>query len=331
LIRSLQAGRALAALAVVLYHACSSTAVFTAGMPAWLKSICERGYLGVDFFFVLSGFIIAHTRNHHQSFSGYARRRLTRVFVPYWPIGIVMGVAYLLLPDLSHGDRDWSWAATLTLLPATGAPALNVAWTLQFELLFYLFFGIAMALRHPLLGVLPWGAAVLLFNAVAGPPSAALAPFLDLIVVEFVIGVIAAYAVATDRLQNAAFLGLATLAIYFGLGAVEPHRLVFGLAMGFVVVAIVRAERAGHIRVPAALTLLGTASYSIYLVHNPVVALSARLFDNWAVTFALASCAGVAAGVGYHLGFEKPLLRLLRGKRRPAPALPPAPQIAAQG
>jgi peptidoglycan/LPS O-acetylase OafA/YrhL len=74
-------------------------------------------------------------------------------------------------------------------------------------------------------------------------------------------------------LRNAAFRGLATLAIYFGLGAVEPHRLIFGLAMGFGVVAMVRAERAGQIRVPAALTFLGAASYSIYLVHNPVGAL----------------------------------------------------------
>jgi peptidoglycan/LPS O-acetylase OafA/YrhL len=111
--------------------------------------------------------------------------------------------------------------------------------------------------------------------------------------------------------------------------------LIFGLAMGFGVVAMVRAERAGQIRVPAALTFLGAASYSIYLVHNPVGALAARLFDNWLVTFAFASCAGTAVGIAYHLAFEKPLLRLLsqkRGSARSAPPLAqPAPQIAGQG
>lgn len=337
MIRSLQAGRALAALAVVFHHVAASTATFTDGMPGWLRAICDRGYLGVDFFFVLSGFIIAHTRHHHHSLGDYARSRLTRVFIPYWPIGVGLALAYVLLPGLSQSERVWSWAATLTLLPATGEPALIVAWTLQVELLFYLFFGIAMALRHPLLGVLLWGAVVLMFNVVAGSPSAALAPFLGLIVLEFMFGVIAAYTVATHRLQNAPFFAVATLAIYFGLGAIEEFRLIFGLAMGFVVVAMVRAERAGQIRVPAALTFLGAASYSVYLVHNPVGALSARLFDNWLVTFVFASGAGVAAGIVYHLAFEKPLLRMLNRKRPPAISPPPAvaatpaPQIAGQG
>jgi peptidoglycan/LPS O-acetylase OafA/YrhL len=105
LIRSLQAGGALAALAVLLHHASSSTAAFTAGMPGWLKSICERGYLGVDFLFLLSGFIIAHTRHPHHSLGGYARRRLTRVFIPYWPIGVATGVAECSVSRPGHaGD-----------------------------------------------------------------------------------------------------------------------------------------------------------------------------------------------------------------------------------
>ena len=92
--------------------------------------------------------------------------------------------------------------------------------------------------------------------------------------------------------------------------------MIFGLAMGFVVVAMVRAERAGHIRVPAALTFLGAASYSIYLLHNPVAALSARLFDDWRATFAVRRRSpGSPPGSSIISRSKRPLLRLLSPKR----------------
>ncbi len=59
-IQTLQAGRAVAALAVVFFHAAISTDTFTNGMPQSIRWIAGFGYLGVDFFFVLSGFIIAY-------------------------------------------------------------------------------------------------------------------------------------------------------------------------------------------------------------------------------------------------------------------------------
>lgn len=331
MIRSLQAGRALAALAVVLHHTASSTRTFAGEIPQWLQLICDHGYLGVDFFFVLSGFIIAHTRHHHPSFGHYARSRLVRVFVPYLPIGLAMAAAYVLLPGLSAADRPWSWLATVTLLPATGDPALIVAWTLQYELLFYAVFGMAMALGRPLIGILLWGGIVTAYNLLAGPPSAALSPFLNGMVLEFMIGVIATYVVATDRLKGSLVFSAATLAIYFALGAAPEHRVIFGLGMGFLVVAMVRAERRGQIRVPAALTFLGAASYSIYLVHNPVVSLTARLFDDWRVTFIVAATAGVAAGIMYHLAFERPLMRRLRHRRTRPSQYAASIEPAAQG
>jgi hypothetical protein len=58
-IQSLQVFRGLAALAVVLHHASVSTGAFVADVPAWAMSVFGLGYLGVDFFFVLSGFIIS--------------------------------------------------------------------------------------------------------------------------------------------------------------------------------------------------------------------------------------------------------------------------------
>jgi peptidoglycan/LPS O-acetylase OafA/YrhL len=69
--------------------------------------------------------------------------------------------------------------------------------------------------------------------------------------------------------------------------------------------------------------LLGDASYSIYLVHYPIVSAACKALA-WAgldagdtlLAFTIAVLAATAAGVGLHLVVEKPLLqRLGRGFR----------------
>src|SRR5262249_36486943 len=60
LLSSLQAARGVAALMVVGYHAQIAVSDFIDPMPTWVRAILDHGDLGVDFFFVLSGFIITY-------------------------------------------------------------------------------------------------------------------------------------------------------------------------------------------------------------------------------------------------------------------------------
>src|SRR6266852_1943265 len=106
---SLQAGRAIAAFGVMMSHAALATEAFVAPLPDWLKTIVDRGMFGVDFFFVLSGFIILNA--HFDDIAGlgalksYVVKRLSRIYMPYLPICLLVIAGYLLLPGLSGSQR----------------------------------------------------------------------------------------------------------------------------------------------------------------------------------------------------------------------------------
>lgn len=316
---TLQAGRGVAALAVVFFHAQQSLFAFGAPPPAPVAALLAQGYLGVDFFFVLSGFIIDHTNRNGAGRPGwsrrYAARRLTRIYVPYLPVGIGMAAAYVLLPGLSRGGRAWDWPATVTLLPA-GSPALAAAWTLQHELLFYALAWLLLRTGRVLEGAAVWALLIagwnLLFWSAAGIPLA-------LINLEFLFGMAVAWLFSCGSLPAARWLvppGIALCAAFFLLFAKQPLSVVFGFGLAFLVAALVQLEGAGRVAVPAPLTGLGDVSYALYLVHLPVQALLVRAMPGaalgWAAALALLVLASLACGLAYHRLFERPALAFAR-------------------
>lgn len=162
-IQSLQVFRGFAALAVVAHHAVISTDAFVGVVPPHVASILGKGHLGVDFFFVLSGFIImyAHMGDSRSALAvrRYTFKRLIRIFPPYLPLSIGMIALYAVLPGFSaSGGRDFSLMSSLLLLPADRPPALSVAWTLVHEMQFYAVFLLFFLSRRLLVAaLLLWG------------------------------------------------------------------------------------------------------------------------------------------------------------------------------
>ena len=142
----LQVFRGIAAMMVVLHHTIGSIRYYHKIDYSVLNYVGYLGKFGVDFFFVLSGFIITYSAfnkyDKPKAFSHYITNRLLRIYVPYLPIGFFMLIVYTLLPGFSNGNRDISTLTSLTLIP-DGNPALSVAWTLSYELCFYLLFSIS--------------------------------------------------------------------------------------------------------------------------------------------------------------------------------------------
>ena len=307
-LNSLQAGRALAALAVVVHHASIAAQDFGPQLPGqqWLL----LGYLGVDFFFVLSGFIIYHsTVGSSKGVADYAAARLTRVYIPYLPVGLGIAALYTMLPGVSAGDHRWSWLPTLTLLPFD-KPALLVAWTLQHEVAFYFIFAVGYFCRRlvPILGA--WGILIILNAATLQSDFIPL----RLINLEFLLGVVVA--MLKDRWSPPLLLALVPALCWLALGADRDWSVWVGLSCAIAIWNLVNRERAGKLAVPRSLIFLGAASYAIYLTHSLAISAVGRLLSGMPLAIFLASLlAGTAIGIAYYLLIERPLLLTARQGR----------------
>jgi exopolysaccharide production protein ExoZ len=305
----LQAMRAVAAIGVLLLHAAGAAHKHGGPMPFF--GITRLGEAGVDMFFVLSGFIILHaTVGRGRSCRDYAVARFRRIFLPYWPVGLVMAFFTLgAMPDFG-GTR--SWVASVFLLPVA-QPALSVAWTLQHELVFYGCVAIGYYSGWWRIGLATWAAAIVFF-ALSGHR----APVgLQIIDSEFLMGIMAWAAwkdgrfsimAATSAVLAVLAVALLTIGQSIGIDRAVP----VGIAAGFAAILpwLVMGEQNGRIRTPKVLNFLGDASYSIYLVHAlPLLLLIPVLAgSSWYVLFLIIAFAGLAAGIVYHLLVERPLL-----------------------
>jgi exopolysaccharide production protein ExoZ len=96
----------------------------------------------------------------------------------------------------------------------------------------------------------------------------------------------------------------------------DTFDMLYGIASALSIAGLVSLEQAGRLRAPAILRLLGDASYSTYLVHFPLLSLSAKVFVRLGATalppllsFILIFVIVAAIGVAVHLYAEKPLLK----------------------
>lgn len=334
---SLQVLRGFAAIAVAFYHAQIILAQPEYFNTVLFHGIATKGWLGVNFFFVLSGFIICYAHfsdiGRPDRWKRYAWRRFSRVYPVYW----VYLSAYIAAAAIGIGHPDFSWnpldmLAAYSLLLVKPAPSLPLqpAWTLIYEVNFYILFSILILNRRLGTAVAAlWCGAVLLNSILLG--HTALGP-LHAWNLYFLAGCLVF--LAYRRMEGKPGLpwlvaGLALFALELALGIVDDHLgtadkrplVLVALAFPFALIMLgtILLERRGTRLSSRLLMLLGNASYSIYLVHSPALSVLAGIARRFPAAhahpyllYALLILLSVLAGVMAHMIVERPLVELAR-------------------
>ena len=348
--RALTGLRGVAAVVVVSHHL-----LLRLGAVDAIPGVGQRGYLAVDLFFVLSGFVMALGYGtwfagavSRQEYAIFLSRRVARV----WPLHTAVLAMLLLDGAMWHSGEYWPRMAVANLLLVQSwgfsQTVITPAWSVSTEVLAYILFpllgGIALR-RTPRVA---WfglaGAIGLLVAAVALAPAHDLGRrgALDLhenwsllpvmrCLGEFGVGLLTWRAMRDLRMRTwagrSATAGLAGLLIVALLVGGAPDLVVTALFP--VLIAGLYAGRGAVVRGlgSRACVGLGVGSYALYLVHYPILGVAFGLVDRaWVVPTFLALVIP-AMLAGYWL-VERPAQAVLR--RWSAHVLTPARGLAAR-
>jgi peptidoglycan/LPS O-acetylase OafA/YrhL len=323
----LDALRAVAALSVCVYH-CTGGMLPKLVVPA-AKQAFSYGYLGVDIFFVISGFIIPYSllgKNYQVTgIFAYLKKRVVRITPPaYLSLFLIIAQWYFIDKFINH-NAQYTGALSLGqvvhnvffTVPFTRYAWISTLfWTLAIEFQFYLFIGLLF--NYLFDRPLTWFVGIYALVALAFLlPAAQSAGFLHYSTL-FALGGLALLW-QQQRLSWLAYAG--TLSLFGGLAYWQ-----LGLYAALLSVGTALVINSITFRIPV-LSALGKVSFSLYLMHG-IVATTAEFVlvkllppTTDARKLALtAACLLLAIGGSFlfYTFVEKPFLRLASPPRHPA-------------
>jgi len=335
---TLDALRGIAALSVCWFH-------FTQGIPGFLpdgllQSSGTYGWLGVEVFFVISGFIIPYAllRGGYRlaNFGTFILKRVLRLDPPYLAailLVIALGYASSATPGFQGPPFHCSWVQVLLHLGYLnvffGYPWLNpVFWTLAIELQYYLLVGLLFPLiAHRAVSIRAGTFLFLAALALLVPAEQFLFHWLFL----FMLGMVA-FQFQAGLLARGPFLaGIALLGV--GAWYVSDSLVALtGIGTALLIALFHSAPR-------QPLVFLGQISYSLYLLHVPIGGRVVNLSLRWVHTLpgkvgvlALALAASIVAAWVLYRCVEHPAQQWashIRFRKKEIAAPAPAEEAAA--
>ncbi len=281
---AIQVLRALAAWSIVGQHYCL---IFPVEHPSWWRQgFLIHGSVGVDVFFIISGFVMAlGAMDPATTPRSFIAKRLGRLVPAYWLYTLVIAAVITYAPQVlpNQGCSPEFLVKSLLFVPAQNPsglglyPVNTVGWTLNLEVLFYVLVALSLftALPRRWLWIL---AGLAVVQMLLSPLGIVTAFYSTPLIYEFAMGLVLAHLWKAGVLRGPAwqFAGLAVLGVVLLLRAptLDNTRVIdCGVPAFLLVAGCIGCER--YFQRLRVLERMGDHSYSVYLIH-PLI-----LFVGW--------------------------------------------------
>jgi exopolysaccharide production protein ExoZ len=287
--------RGFAAVAVLLFHLDGFTLTYFNHSLVNFR----YGFIGIDFFFVLTGFIITYVHfketQHQSSVKKFLLKRFVRVYPFYWLVLIVMvalespefydkpSLRSAIDPTTVDGLNNIIKNIVLYPLPDS-AMLLGIAWGLSHAVVFYLLFAMSIKLGWHAAKIIfaLWLAAIVLHSFDVFSGSLLLEAVAGSVNIEILIGCVAGYLFVKNTVELKPMFYCLAMAVIVLTGVIawlgfDSTSIIFTTLVGVVFASLIycvaSVDRSKLSAKPfkrygsPVLVLMGDAAYSIFLTH----------------------------------------------------------------
>jgi peptidoglycan/LPS O-acetylase OafA/YrhL len=285
--------RFLAAMAVVLYHftywGILSNQITSIEFIPYLSEISKYGYLGVEFFFMISGYVIFYSAKNTKA-STFATARLLRLYPAFLCALLITSTVIFLWGMAEYKVYASQFLFNLTMVPeAFGRHPIDGSyWTLALEIQFYgliflmLIFGLGKRLEAFFLA---WPVLILLASFAGGKDWLLVGGYFS----YFAVGALFAMKrIRSDWLINILIALCLYLSLHFSAGShlkqddltmLSPTIISFIISAFYLFFFSLTFEKVCSISLPKA-NLAGAITYPLYLIHQVIGCMVISRFAN---------------------------------------------------
>ncbi len=288
MLNSLQTLRAIAAWLVVLHH--FAQIFFNFEEANWFVIFfANYGVLGVDLFFIISGFVIYHATARKTVTPGhFMLHRVARIVPAYWLFTLLTALLVYSFDGLIRLTElePWFLLKSMFFLPAANPsgiglyPLLTVGWTLNYEMVFYLVFCLSLFLpkHYRLIGIT---LGIVCIQMGLSRLGGAFAFYSGKLMFQFLIGIAVGVMYSRGWVQRVSLplaIGMIIVSCLI-IAAKEYGFAYFKIGISLIVIAAISQEKwFQRLRFMRA---LGDWSYSTYLSHVLVLSIAYRASMVW--------------------------------------------------
>ena len=313
-LETIQALRAFAAWSVVAHH---MNQFFRGNIDFGIVGQCfeQYGAMGVDLFFVISGFVIYLTSNGITA-TCFIQKRARRIIPVYW-FYTALTALLIAVVGLHVPATAFSWKIflqSLVFIPGLNPsgvgefPLITSGWTINLEIFFYVIYALLIARRIPPFAMVP-----VLFLVVQSNLEW-MRFYQQEILYEFVLGMLVGWVYRKTIHRNNLYIDIAlilfSIILLFKYG--QGHSYVsVGIPMAMLVVGAAKINE--YVRVNKILVMLGDWSYSTYLCHILILSLGLSLITHYQINAilmvsSLLICIALTSRLSYQI-LEKRFIR----------------------